>query len=155
MELYILSSLSNIKRAMPNRQKLDINFLINHTEKRTGGSSSSQPHSTTSSSSGNRRAPAVSTPSTQGEETFVCDQCGLAFKWKGNLKKHVLSVHLKQRSHPCKHCGKTFSFRDGLTRHIAQVHLDVRRFKCEICSAAFKQQTHLQTHLRTIHGAKK
>jgi hypothetical protein len=38
------------------------------------------------------------------------------------LKRHVLSVHLKQRNYSCDRCGQTFSENHVLKRHWRAVH---------------------------------
>ncbi len=82
---------------------------------------------------------------------FRCPECSRAFKEKGNMNKHVLSVHEKKKTQVCQLCGKTFAFRDGLVRHISHVHQNERRYKCEICNHHFKQLSHLAKHHKTIH----
>lgn len=74
---------------------------------------------------------------------------------KGNLNKHITSVHLKEKTKICPEpgCGKSFSFRDGLVRHIAHVHKNERAHVCLLCQRAFKQASHLQKHLKSIHKA--
>lgn len=75
------------------------------------------------------------------------------FCTKGNLNKHVSSVHLKEKPKVCPEpgCGKSFSFRDGLMRHISHVHKNQRLHVCHLCQRSFKQASHLGKHMRTIH----
>lgn len=85
------------------------------------------------------------------DKPFQCDECHRCFKERGNLNKHVLSVHEKKRTKVCHICGKSFAFRDGLMRHVSHVHQNERRHTCEICNRQFKQLSHLAKHQKTIH----
>lgn len=87
------------------------------------------------------------------QKLLVCKRCSKTFVERGNLNKHITSVHLKERNKICPEpgCGKSFSFRDGLERHIAHVHQNRRQYKCELCDKAFKQSNHLAKHMRSIH----
>ena len=85
------------------------------------------------------------------EKPFECDECHKRFKERGNLNKHISSVHEKKKSHVCHLCGKSFAFRDGLVRHISHVHQNERRYTCEVCNRQFKQLSHLAKHKKTIH----
>jgi len=53
---------------------------------------------------------------------FVCKEkdCGKAFRYKCNLKRHNLLVHAKERSFSCPApgCGKDFGTRANLERHM-------------------------------------
>lgn len=110
-----------------------------------------------------RRRPASSSQDakTKGDKSkrskmIVCDQCAKTFVERGNLNKHISSVHLKERNKVCPEvgCGKSFSFRDGLVRHIAHVHENQRLHKCRLCDKSFKQGSHLSKHMRSIHKIK-
>lgn len=111
---------------MSNVNKTDIQFLLNPP-------SNSNPYRVTS------------------DRPFQCKECGRAFRERGNMNKHVLSVHRKQKSHQCTQCTKSFAFRDGLLRHISTVHENERRHKCQLCHRQFKQLSHLVKHRRSIH----
>jgi len=53
---------------------------------------------------------------------FVCKEmdCGKAFRYKANLKRHNLLVHAKERNFSCPAlgCGKAFGTRANLERHM-------------------------------------
>ncbi len=85
------------------------------------------------------------------DRPYQCRECGRAFRERGNMNKHVLSVHRKEKSHQCTLCHKSFAFRDGLLRHISTVHENERRHKCDLCNRQFKQLSHLVKHRRSIH----
>lgn len=112
---------------MTTCHKADINYLLNP----------SYPHS--------------SRTATKYDRPYKCGHCERAFRERGNLNKHVMSVHQKQKSFSCHICPKSFAFKDGLLRHISTVHDNQRRYVCGACKGTFKQQSHLAKHLRTVH----
>lgn len=87
------------------------------------------------------------------KQVLIFEMCSCRLNPPGNLKKHVSSVHFKERSKKCPfpECSKSFSFRDGLCRHIAHVHDNLRPYPCDLCFKSFKQPSHLTKHMRTIH----
>lgn len=141
---------------MGSRKKLDIEYLLNTPP----DSPPRHKPRLSSSARGNRSGTSVVLSSAQVrsvsdssriKKPHGCTECGRAFKERGNLNKHILSVHEKQKLHQCERCNKRFSFRDGLLRHMNQVHGNERRFSCTICSQSFKQLTHLTKHVRCVH----
>gem|GEM_PF-4834878 len=57
--------------------------------------------------------------------SHVCATCGKAFKKKGNLNRHIKTVHEKQKPFKCEHCGRTFGQKEHLNKHIKVVHPQV------------------------------
>jgi len=94
-------------------------------------------------------------PAIPVERPYKCEQCPRAFRERGNLNKHTISVHRKHKAFRCVRCPKnkykSFAFKDGLVRHITTVHDNRRRYLCGACDASFKQQSHLAKHARTVH----
>lgn len=160
---------------MSGKRKSDIEYLLNptgrpqraHPPPTSGASSSARPPPSgtsargaavsaragaSSARPGSSSRPALPASSAgSSDRPFRCSQCDRAFRERGNLNKHVLSVHQKQKSHTCAQCGKSFAFRDGLLRHISHVHQNERRYTCEICQRQFKQLSHLAKHRKSIH----
>jgi uncharacterized Zn-finger protein len=98
----------------------------------------------------------VSAPPAAGPTLYACAICAKTFKERGNMTKHVKSVHAASpRPFACRApgCGKTFSFRDGLNRHTATVHDHVRAHSCPVagCDKRFKQRSHAAKHVRSCH----
>jgi len=55
--------------------------------------------------------------------TFSCTLCGKLSKQKGNLMKHVESVHFPNSfSHQCKYCDQIFCTKNNLYVHISKFH---------------------------------
>lgn len=48
---------------------------------------------------------------------YGCQVCGVRFRRQEHLKRHIRSVHTKDRPFQCKDCGKLFSRSDNLTQH--------------------------------------
>ncbi|KAF2280852.1 uncharacterized protein EI97DRAFT_10111 [Westerdykella ornata] len=48
---------------------------------------------------------------------YSCNVCGVRFRRQEHLKRHIRSVHTKDRPFQCKDCGKLFSRSDNLTQH--------------------------------------
>jgi uncharacterized C2H2 Zn-finger protein len=51
---------------------------------------------------------------------FKCEQCDRIFGDKGDLNKHVLRVHTKEKNYECENpeCDRTFFARQELARHL-------------------------------------
>lgn len=111
-------------------KKTDIQFLLNNTSTSVANpsaSSSSTPSHAGGSSSSSRAGPSSSTgggSALDPEAPFKCPKCAQTFKWKGNLKKHMQSVHHQNEGSGeiCRICNKKFAFRDGLKRHVRFVN---------------------------------
>lgn len=82
---------------------------------------------------------------------FGCSICTATFKAKGDMQRHVVSIHEQRRPHACTQCAKSFSHRGHLNRHVQTVHLRQRKYGCEHCDLRFLQQAHLTTHVRMVH----
>lgn len=74
------------------------------------------------------------------KKSLVCHICNRNFKFKCNLKRHMMShTGEKPRSHDpkngfiCKFCHHRFSFKSNLLRH-EMCHTGERRHKCTICN---------------------
>ncbi|GAN03949.1 hypothetical protein MAM1_0052d03405 [Mucor ambiguus] len=62
------------------------------------------------------------TSSEPGVKLFLCeyDDCGKLFKRSEHLKRHIKSIHTKEKPYSCpyKDCGKSFARTDNLSQHI-------------------------------------
>lgn len=75
----------------------------------------------------------------------------MAYLQRGNLNKHIRSIHRKERNFVCDRCPASFPFRNGLTEHQRMKHSDHRPFACTRCPASFKKKSHLQRHTTVVH----
>jgi uncharacterized C2H2 Zn-finger protein len=86
------------------------------------------------------------------DRKHVCTRCGVRFKNRGDLQRHVKVVHEKKKSFSCNECGKQFGHSGHLNRHKAS-HRGERRFRCDKCGCSFFQASHLASHIEHIHSA--
>ena len=84
---------------------------------------------------------------------FVCGVCDKAFQFKGSLKVHTETVHMKLKIHKCVQCDKAFSALSGLTYHNAVKHNIGQKEKhaCEICGETTYYKASLQKHMEIKH----
>ena len=52
---------------------------------------------------------------------------------KGNVKRHIDSVHNKLKPHKCLMCNYTSSQKGTLKRHIDSIHNQLKAHKCTMC----------------------
>jgi len=58
----------------------------------------------------------------EGGSGFMCLICNKVSSTKGNLKKHVESMHTEDQTQNCKHCGKKFKNKNTLQNHVSLHH---------------------------------
>ena len=65
------------------------------------------------------------------------------FSQKGNLKRHVASVHEGKKPFKCKVCDYKSSRQGNLNQNIISVHDEKKPFKCEVCdySCSLKEKS--------------
>ncbi|KAG0172506.1 hypothetical protein DFQ28_006955 [Apophysomyces sp. BC1034] len=97
----------------------DSNCCSSTTSRLSSPSCTPTPKKKTSARSRGRR---VSSNQIIGLKTFQCthDGCGKIFKRSEHLKRHVRSIHTKEKPFECPYntCGKRFSRSDNLNQHI-------------------------------------
>lgn len=88
---------------------------------------------------------------THGALKYSCDICKGEFTKKEVLKRHIVTVHLRQvpRSE-CELCGKVLAT-SALRAHMNQVHKAIRGYRCAVCKKKFYNLQHLRLHLATVH----
>ncbi|KAJ8906147.1 hypothetical protein NDN08_002642 [Rhodosorus marinus] len=80
-----------------------------------------------------------------------CPECGAQFVRIYEMKRHVMSVHLKVRNFVCKQCDKAFTQKAHLTNHIYAVHDDIRNIPCSLCDLKFRTKCNAQRHFNAVH----
>ena len=86
----------------------------------------------------------------RNHEEQKCDSCGKSFKYAGDLKKHIKTIHEGLRNYKCDSCGKFSTTSGNLKKHIF-THEGQRNHKCDSCGKSFTQSGSLKMHIKTIH----
>ena len=84
-----------------------------------------------------------------------CVVCGRKFATKGNLSRHLETVHNPDGPrYECKVCGKNFTQKGHLSQHRTNIHGfgDVKIFQCDFCPKVCKAKHNLKTHMTLVHG---
>lgn len=89
---------------------------------------------------------------------FKCNRCGKGFTTAGNLKRHILNIHVEPNTSRaeqdlkyCQYCHKKYSRQDYLTQHIKSVHERANKYTCDQCGKTFTQKGSLTRHVTSIH----
>ncbi|XP_077176811.1 zinc finger protein 142 isoform X2 [Paroedura picta] len=81
--------------------------------------------------------------------SFICEQCGKAFKTRFLLKTH-LKKHSEEKPYVCNVCYRGFRWAAGL-RHHYLTHTNEHPFFCRYCSYKAKQKFQVIKHLQRHH----
>ncbi|NXO33263.1 ZN142 protein, partial [Locustella ochotensis] len=85
----------------------------------------------------------------QEARSFICEQCGKAFKTRFLLKTH-LKKHSEEKPYVCNACGRAFRWAAGL-RHHYLTHTDEHPFFCRYCPYKAKQKFQVIKHIQRHH----
>ncbi|XP_052903503.1 zinc finger protein 883-like [Anopheles moucheti] len=85
--------------------------------------------------------------------SFVCIECGKAFREKNLLHRHR-QTHAQDRVHRCTVCEAAFKTRSTLTKH-ARSHENTKRYQCTICQQRFVYKSGFDKHLDWHNGVKR
>jgi len=83
---------------------------------------------------------------------YPCKECEQLFKSAKAVSNHVQKCH-KQRP-ICHYCGRVLCGTSQLKVHIATVHMEERSYLCDICGKAFKTPHYVRIHKRIHTGEK-
>ena len=78
--------------------------------------------------------------------TFICEYCGTNISQKGNLKRHINSIH-EVINFKCERCKFTTTCKDKLREHINSNRYQ-KKFKCLECSTEFSRNDNLAKHMK-------
>ena len=80
---------------------------------------------------------------------FCCmeNECGKEYTTKLNLKRHILTSHIKSKRFPCDICLKEFSSKQNLKEHLF-LHSGEKPYKCSLCFIRFRHVSSLSLHLK-------
>jgi len=79
---------------------------------------------------------------------YECKECGKRFGMKNNMRKHLKSVHSKEKNFKCTTCGIKYFEKTNLTKHIRTVHDQI---KCEQCGKSFGYADGRKKHMEAVH----
>ncbi|CAH2305223.1 zinc finger 142 [Pelobates cultripes] len=85
----------------------------------------------------------------QDIRSFICEQCGKAFKTRFLLKTHM-KKHSEDKPYICKVCQSSFRWPAGL-RHHCLTHTNQQPFFCQHCSYRAKQKFQVVKHIQRHH----
>lgn len=81
-----------------------------------------------------------------------CSECETAINGPyGNLYRHEMEVHGKQRPFSCPHCEYRSGHSHHVDTHIKGVHLGLKRYFC-YCRRGFLFPSQVRAHWRKSHG---
>ena len=92
-----------------------------------------------------------------------CEVCRKTFSSEINLKSHRKYAHTEDKAHSCNQCGVKFKEKKNLRVHLLTVHKinqmvekyceeeTTTKFKCEICESEFMYKNNLMAHMRSKH----
>jgi hypothetical protein len=95
----------------------------------------------------------------ESTDNFMCTRCDKITSGKagkGNMKKHIISIHMPQEyeeSKECNLCRKILKNTNSLAAHISINHRGTVE-KCEICNMTLKTQKSLSKHMKIVHQMK-
>jgi len=92
------------------------------------------------------------------EKPFLCPQCGVSFRLKSYLNRHIREVHLavNKGEYICHHCGNNFKNKTSLKVHIRRWH-SPQGMPCKHpdCEERFSNNREASLHYKQVHILKK
>ena len=89
--------------------------------------------------------------SVHGKLPIRCKECDYETTKKSNMTKHELGVHQKLKHYKCSSCSYSTSLKGNLTMHVKRVHEKIKPYLCELCSLSMSSRQHLKEHIRAVH----
>ena len=87
------------------------------------------------------------------EKVHKCHICEKMFTMRGNLDKHIKTVHNKVARHSCPYCKYRTDYKRDLTAHIA-THTGEKKYKCTQCDYTAIEKQKLTSHIYSRHTNK-
>jgi len=85
------------------------------------------------------------------ERPFECSECKRKFRYRKNLKIHMIALHNGERLLQCSFCGKKFYAPKDLKIH-ERTHTGLKPYSCHLCPKRFNIKEHLTMHIRVHTG---
>ncbi|XP_055637188.1 zinc finger protein 728-like isoform X1 [Toxorhynchites rutilus septentrionalis] len=87
-----------------------------------------------------------------GSKSFICKECGKAFRFKSSCNRHISTVH-GQKVYQCKYCDEVFHQSCKHRTHTQQKHYDQHKLECSVCTKRYQLDHHLRRHWTVEHQA--
>ena len=84
-------------------------------------------------------------------KAFNCNSCEKSFGHRSDLNNHVKIVHQNFKNFRCDSCGKCFAQKSGLKGHLISVHKNRRDFSCDVCNKKFVSNSDMEKHIQKVH----
>ena len=81
---------------------------------------------------------------------YNCNICQSTFKLKGNLSRHIKSVHFKE-NYQCNICDYQASQKVHLSQHFKNVHQKSENINCSECNKPIRKD-YLKRHMKLFHS---
>jgi len=82
------------------------------------------------------------------EQQSICPECNKTLSNKGNLKKHIDTVHTDEKSFKCSYCDASFKHNVTLNKHEIK---HINSFICIHCNEKFDSQNLIEKHIANQH----
>lgn len=82
-----------------------------------------------------------------------CDECGKTYKYRAQLKKHIMKHRGLDVRFTCSICNKIVTSKKSFSDHM-KIHTGEKSSVCDICGKAFTVEKYLTVHRRTHTGEK-
>ena len=82
---------------------------------------------------------------------YACEHCGKHFRHKGNLQRHVNTIHKKAEEFACDTCDYKTIHKHFLKNHKKRVHQKITRFFCNQCDYKSYDSGNLERHSKMVH----
>ena len=82
--------------------------------------------------------------------TYQCVGCDKLFVNKGDVNRHINSIHSKQIN-ACKIYTKVFNYVSNLRRPLKMVRYNIRDYQFELCGRVLNQNYESQEHKEAVH----
>ncbi|XP_040565795.1 uncharacterized protein [Lepeophtheirus salmonis] len=83
--------------------------------------------------------------------SLKCEYCPYRVSKKDRMRRHVNTVHYKERPFRCHLCDSTFGRKDKIKRHLETVHSAERPYKCEFCAHTSGRKDKIKEHVQSVH----
>ena len=80
-----------------------------------------------------------------------CAECDYYSDKKDRMRRHVKTVHLREKPFSCQLCPYSGARKDKLKRHMETVHSDEKPFKCDFCNHVTNRKDKIKVHVESVH----